>query len=331
MADWILRKFKDSDFEHFLEWRKVVARRDKTQEYIDWEYKNGPWGPAETWVADDDGKIVGQYSTQRYEAFYFGEKMIASLSFDTGSHPKYFHPKKNIFQELGKKFFEEEVKQKIQFSTGFPNEHFLFGGLRLGWKIVCPIPLLETNYVSKINIKKSPKIEIREIQEFDNDFKGFSENFKDILPIFLNRTQKFLNWRYVNKPSLKDPRHHYNYQKYKVLDKTGEMLSYFVTKYYPSEQGRILHLIDFLIPDDNEIYQSIMNFIVEKSKIENINTISLFINQYHPFKNYLHKIGFKYIKTKRKYIVRNNTNILDDKDLLDEKNHYITMGDHDVF
>lgn len=331
MVDWILRKFNENDFEQLLDWRKVVARRDKTQEYINWEYRNGPLAPAETWVADDNGKIVGQYSTQRYEAFYFGDKMIASLSFDTGAHPEYFHPKKNIFQALGNKFFEEEAKQNIHFSTGFPNEYFLFGGLRFGWKIVCPIPLLENDNFSELKVEASSKYEIVEIHEFDNDFKGFSEDFKDEIPIYLNRTQKYLNWRFVEKPSLRDPKHHYNYLKYKILDKTGELVSYIVTKYYPSEKGRILQIMDFLIPNEEEIYNSIINFLVKEAKKEGIKNLSLFVNRFNPFSIYLQKIGFNFPETKRKFIARNNTNILDDRDLFDEKNHYITMGDHDVF
>ncbi len=331
MANWILRKFIEKDFEQLLEWRKVVARRDKTPEYIDWEYKNGPWGPAETWVADDNGKLVGQYSTQRYEAFYFGEKMKASQSFDTGAHPEYFHPKNNIFQALGNKFFEEEAKQNIHFSTGFPNQYFLFGGLRFGWKIVCSIPLLEHHNVNQLAIKESSRYNIIQIHEFDNEFKYFSENFKDEIPIYLNRTQKYLNWRFRDKPNLVNPKHHYDYLKYKILDKTGELVSYIVTKYYPSDQGMILQLMDFLIPHEEEIYQSIIAFLVKEAKKKNINSISLFVNRFNHFSEFLKNLGFNFPKTKRKFIARNNTNVLDDKDLFDDKNHFITMGDHDVY
>ena len=331
MVDWILRKFRDEDFIQFLDWRKVVARREKTQEYVEWEYLKGPWGPAETWVADDNGKIIGQYSTQRYEAFYFGKKMIASYSFDTGAHPKYFHPKKNIFQSLGRKFFEEEAKQNIHFSTGFPNEYFLFGGVKFGWKIVCPIPLLENNNISEINIEKSSDYEIREIQNFDESFEGFSENFKNELPICLNRTRRYLNWRFVEKPSLTNPKYHYNYAKYKILDKTGEMVSYIVTKNFPSEEGIILHLMDFLIPQETELYKSLIYFLIKKAKNEKIGKISLFLTRYDPFSEYLRKFNFRYVDTDRKFIVRNNTNILNDEDLVNERNHFITMGDHDVY
>ena len=117
MVDWILRKFNEEDIEHFLEWRRVYSKRDFTQEYWDWEYLRGPWGPAETWLAEDNGKIVGQSSSQRYEAFYFGKKIMASLNFDVATHPDY--RRQGIFVTLGAHHFKEEGRQNILFSTAF--------------------------------------------------------------------------------------------------------------------------------------------------------------------------------------------------------------------
>ena len=42
------------------------------------------------------------------------------------------------------------------------------------------------------------------------------------------------------------------------------------------------------------------------------------------------KFGFKYVETKRVYIIRFNNDVLDKDVLLNEKNHFFTMGDSDV-
>ena len=328
MVNWKFRKFNERDIEHFLDWRKLVARRKKTMDYFKWEYFNSPWGPAETWLMVDGNLIVGQYSTQRYEAFYFGEKMMASLSFDTGTHPNY--RRQGIFKTIGDHHFKEEGKQNVHFSTGFPNENFWPGGKKFNWHGLCSIPLLENNQAFNLNIEKISTFEIIEIQKFDTEFDGFSENFKDDIPIYLNRTQKYLNWRFVEKPSLKAPKYHYNYLKYKILDKSGEMISYIITKYYQSDNQKVLHLVDFLLPNDNDIYKIILNFLIEKAKSKGINTISMFLSRYHPFSNFLKKYGFKYIDTNRVFIVRANNDVLDKNVLFEEKNHYITMADSDV-
>jgi len=271
-------------------------------------------------------KIVGQYSTQRYEAFYFGEKMMASLSFDTGTHPDY--RRQGIFKTIGDHHFKEEGKQNIHFSTGFPNENFWPGGIKFGWHGLCPIPLLENHNISKISIEKNTNYEIREIETFDEEFRGFSQNFKDQIPIYLNRTQKYLNWRFVEKPNLKDK--HYNYSKFKILDRSGEMKSFIVTKFFQSENQKILHLVDFLAPNDEVLYHMILRFLVEMAKTNDRNAISMFLNKCHPFSEYLKKYGFKYAETNRVYIIRANDNTLDKDTLFEEKNHFMTMGDSDV-
>ena len=328
MVDWIIRKFNDKDIEHFLDWRKLVARRKKTKEYIKWEYFNSPWGPAETSIADFEGKIIGQYSTLRYEAFFFGQKMMASLSFDTGTHPDF--RRQGIFKTIGDHHFSEEGKQKIHYSTGFPNENFWPGGKKFGWIGLCPIPLFVNNNFSNIKTKKTKQFEIKEIQRFDNEFEGFSESFKDEIPIYLNRTRKYLNWRFVEKPSLINTKYQYNYSKYKIYDKTGELISYIITKLYQEEQKITLHLVDFLTPNNSKLYEEILIFLVETAKSSEANSISLFINRYNPFCKFLENNDFQFVDTNRVFIVRNNNDYLDKELLFKEENHWITMGDSDV-
>ena len=326
MPDWKIRKFRESDKEDFLKWRELVARRKKNREYLLWEYFNGPWGPTNTTIADFQNQIVGQYSTQGYEAFYLGKKMKASLSFDTGTHPDF--RRQGIFVSLGNHHFEEEGKQNVHFSTGFPNENFWPGGKKFNWHGLCPIPLLENDEVYDLSHKLQNEYEFTEIKEFDEEFNGFSENFKDQIPIYLNRTREFLNWRFYEKPNLKHLK--YEYLKFKIYDRTGELISYIVTKDFQSQDQRILHLVDFLLPEDDNLYKAVLNFLVESAKKQKIKKISLFSNRLHPFSNYLKKFGFNYADTKRVFIVRANNDYLDKEVLFDEKNHFFTMGDSDV-
>jgi len=328
MVDWKVRNLDEGEINNFLEWRNLVARRRKNLKYIKWEYFKGPWGAAKTSIADYNGKIIGQYSTQNYEAFYFGEKIMASLSFDTATHPDF--RRQGIFRALGTHHFNEQGKQNIYFSTGFPNENFWPGGKKFNWHGLCTVPLFENNNVSNLKIEKATKFELQKINKFDNDFLRFSDNFKDDIPIYLNRTMEYLKWRFVEKPSLEDPKYDYNYSKYKILDKTGEMVSYIVTKIFHTNNQRILHLVDFLIPKEQLLYQIIVNLLIKESRAQKINIISLFIDKYHPFREFLNKNDFKFVDTNRVFIVRINNDVLDKRIIYDEKNHYITMADSDV-
>jgi len=251
---------------------------------------------------------------------------MASLSFDTGTHPEY--RRQGIFKTIGDHHFKEQGKQNYNFSTGFPNENFWPGGKKFNWHALCPIPLLENHQISKINSEKISKFNFLEITKFDDEFKGFSESFKNQIPIYLNRTQRYLNWRFVEKPNLKN--RSYKYSKYKIYDRSGGMIAYIVTKLFQSEEQTILHLVDYLAPNDADVFQYILNFLIENAKIHKINTISMFLNRYQPLSEYLRKFGFTYVDTKRVFIVRTNNDLLDKKTLFEEKNHYITMGDSDV-
>ena len=328
MVDWKLRKLNEKDIEDLFNWRNFVARREKTMQYFIWEYLHGPWGPVETWVADYNGEIIGQYSTQRYETFFFGKKMIASLSFDTGTHPDF--RRQGIFATLGNYFFKEEGKQNIHFSTGFPNENFWPGGKKFGWKDLCQVPLYVNSNITELDIKKSDRFEFEEIKKFDDEFKGFSEGFKDEIPIYLNRTKKYLNWRFDEKPSLKDSKYHYNYSKYRIYDKSGELISYIVTKIFQDKHITTLHLVDFLTHENERLYNDILAFLIQIAKSLKIGAISLYVNKFHLFCKFLETKGFRFTNTNRVYIVRTNNDYLDKETLYDERNHYITMADSDV-
>ena len=108
------------------------------------------------------------------------------------------------------------------------------------------------------------------------------------------------------------------------------MVSYLVTKLFQSESQKILHLVDFLAPNNDDMYSTILGFLVNTAKSNDRNVISMFLNKYQPFSEYLKKHGFKYAKTNRVYIIRANNNVLDKDILFEEKNHYMTMGDSDV-
>lgn len=314
MVDWKIRKLNDKDIDKLYNWRKLVAKREKTWEYFMWEYLKSPMGSVETLVVDYNGEIIGQYSTQRYEAFFFGEKIIGSLAFDAGTHPNY--RKQGIFTALGKLLFSEEGKQNISFSTGFPNESAIPSHKKVNWYFLCPLPLYECSNIKGIH--KNNKYDFENIIEFDDDFKDFSERFQDEIPIYLNRTKRYLNWRYVDKP--------YDYTINKIYDRSGEMVSYIVTKKYQ----KTLHLVDFLIPENENLYNDIIYILECLRMFLMLNKISLYVNHSHPFCKFLRDRGFKFKDTGRFYIVRKNNDYLDSR-IFEEKNHYITMGDCDVF
>lgn len=319
-----ISKYDDS-IKRLYDFRTLVGKRNKSLKYFIWEYY---WGNVETLIAEQKGKIIAQYSSQRYEAFFFGEKVNASLSFDTGTHPDF--RRQGIFHTLGTKFFEEEGKQNIHFSTGFPNENFWTSGKnKFGWVGLFPIPLYANYEYKNINTKYSDKYKLECLLSFNNEFDKFSESFKDKIPIYLDRNSKYLNWRFVNKPSLDSIR--YDYHKLKLKDKNDKMVAYLILKQYTdSDKKKTMQLVDFLIKQDYELYNHILHILVSYTTFFKCDYISLYANKYQPFCKFLKDNGFIFVDTNRVYIARANNDKLNKNLLFDERNHYITMGDCDV-
>lgn len=317
-----IRKIREDDKNKFLRQRNLNMGTDKKEELWIWEYFNSPWGPTETWIAVDGNLIVGQYSMQKYEAIYFGKKIMASLAFDAGTHPEY--RRKGIFVALGKKILSEMRKQRILFSNGFPNKYAISGHLKVNWHQLFLVPWLSHNNLNEIRIEKNSNYRVEQIKKFGLEFKGFSENFKDQIPIYLNRTLEYLNWRFVEKPGIE-------YLKYQILDKTGELVAYFVIKFFSTTKEVNIDLMDFLLPNDIEIYKAMLSFIVNTAKNQEVKRLSLILNKHHPLNQFLSKYGFGYDYNNRFYIIHNNSYELNEKDLLKESNHFITMTNSDVF
>ena len=230
--------------EELFNWRKLVGRREKTEDYLLWEYLCCPFGPTKTWIADDGGKITGSYTIQKQEYFYYGKKVIGSLAFDLATHPDYRY--QGIFTKLGFHSLEEAGKEDIAFTLGYPliKGIAIPGHKKVGWTLLGELKIYECRNIKGIH--PTNKYDVEYISEFDDDFKDFSDRFQDEIPIYLNRTKDYLNWRYVDKP--------YDYTINKIYDKSGEMVSYIVTKKYEDT----LHLIDFLIPNNENIYNDIL-------------------------------------------------------------------------
>lgn len=320
---WTIRKFRSSDHPDYLAWRKLVAHRSKTPEFIEWEYYSSPYGPVETWVADDGGKIVGQYSLQRYDCYYFGKLIRASLCFDVATHPDYRY--QGMFTKLGFHSLKKEGEMNVSFTIGFPwiGGIAIPGHMKVGWK-----KLGELGIYSKVDLisheyHETDPFQIRKIDAFDARFDSLANNHKEDLPIMLRRSSAYLNWRYVQKVG-------YTYYCYEILERE-QLVGYFVLKIYESEKSKTLHIIDYILPKNSTVYRAVLDFVIANANEAGIHKVNLVINENHHFFKFLE--SFNFIREERCFIpiVHRNNDTIDDNRLMDFKNHYFTMGDNDIF
>ncbi len=320
---WKIREFQESDRADYIEWRKLVAHREKSSEFIEWEYYSCPYGPVKTWVADDGGKIVGQYSLQRYDCYYFGAIIRASLCFDVATHPDYRF--QGMFTKLGFHSLEQEGKDNVAFTVGFPWEGGIAipGHMRVGWKQLGNLSIYAKTDFATVYKTRSQDIGIIEIHRFDNQFDALVEEHKTDIPIMLRRTAAYLNWRYLDKVG-------YRYYCYQVLNR-GCLVGYFILKVYESEGSKTVHIIDFMLPKSQDVYRDVLCFVVEFASRIGARKVNLVINENHHFFGFLERNGFSCEKRHFIPIVHRNNDSVDDLRLMDYKNHHFTFGDIDIF
>lgn len=320
---WTIRKFRPSDRPHYLAWRKFVAHREKTPEFVEWEYYSSPYGPVETWVADDDGKIVGQYSLLRYDCYYFGKIIRASLCFDVATHPDYRY--QGMFTKLGFHSLKEEGEDNVAFTIGFPwvGGIAIPGHMKVGWSKLGELGIYSKTDLTSHEIQDANSILIRQIETFDERFDTLADTHKTDLPIMLRRSAAYLNWRYIQKLG-------YTYYCFEIL-KSKQLVGYLVLKVYEDKNSKTLHIIDYILPKNPAVCQAALDFVIAYANRASIQKVNLVINENHHFFKFLEESNFTREERFFIPIVHRNNDTIEDEQLTDIKNHYLTMGDNDIF
>ena len=321
---WIIRDCMESDRKNLFDWRNLIDKRVITTDFFKWLYFDNPFSPVDTWVADDGEKIVGQYTLQRQEYFYYGKKVTGSLAFDLATHPDYRY--QGIFTKLGFHSLEEAGKRNIAFTLGYPwvNGIAIPGHKKVGWTLLGELKIYELKNLNVNGFKQVNDFTIKEVNQFDDRYDSLALQHKDDASIMLNRTSGYLNWRYLYKKG-------YKYYCFEIVDTKNSLVGFFILKIYEDELTRILHIIDFILPKNKEVYQKVLNYTILFASEQKANIITLIVNEKLEFFNFLKSNGFT---SQERYfipIVHVNNEFVDINKMNNIHDYYFTMGDNDIF
>jgi len=321
---WKIRDYLESDRGKFIAWRNIVDKRKIEQDFFNWQYYLNPFGPVDTWVADDGEKIVGQYTIQKQEYFYYGKKIIGSLAFDLATHPDYRY--QGMFTKLGFHSLEKAGNRNISFTLGYPwvNGIAIPGHKKVGWTLLGKLKIYENSNLDNYNFEEIHDYSIRKLKIFDERFDVLALEHREDCPIMLNRTGSFLNWRYFQKVG-------YSYYCHEILDNSKKLIGFFVLKIYEEENTKILHIIDFILPNNKLIYRKLLNFAFDFAIKQNADKVNLIINKNLGFYGFLKQNGFGGLPRYFIPIVHINNSSVDLNKMNDLNYYYFTMGDNDIF
>ena len=311
-----IKKFNVKHKKKILKLHENAFNQTRSSKYWDWRFNNQSLRKPFGQLAITNNTIVSHYVVQPIIYKEKDHRIKLLISMWTMTHPKYFN--KGLITTLAKKTFEFSKQKKYQFVIGFANKRSIeFFIKKLQFKKIKT--MTETTLNLNDNQKFENKYKILKIKIFDSSFTRFCNSNVQLKKKYCNpRTSKFLNWRYIQRSKNE-------YICYKIID--GEKLEgYFILKKYEKK----CHIIDFVLTNKSEIYESVLNKTVEFTKKNKLSRISLWANSDKNFLKYLQKNRFVEKEMNTYFIIKELENSYKNKIPSFDK-WYITMGDSDVF
>jgi len=354
---WSVRAYKNGDENGIFELTKAVHpekiyNREEWMRWWRWMYTENPAGVSRIWVADHDGKIVGQYPLILVKMKIGREIITTSQNIDLMTHPDYRH--QGMFSTLEKKALRETEKEGINITYGFPNEPAYPGHLKSGWFDVCPLQILfkplnldnilkkriTNKFLLKIGTamgnlfigifyktKNPPQVDdltISRITSFDSRIKDFWKKISNDYEIIAIRDKEYLNWRYVDVPDV-------DYTIY-LAEKNGEICGYIVVRCVKL-QGLVLGCIfDVLsLLDQEDVIHCLISKAIEYFEREKVDVIYCKMIANKTLRKIFRKNGFissRFIKGGQFCAYTSHPKIQKTY-LKNNKNWFIQLGDSD--
>jgi len=284
---WLMRTYKDGDEEGiFALWKAVYPNREYDREkwmrWWRWMYQDNPAGGGRIWLADHDGKIVGQYPLIFMNIKIKGEIVRASQNIDLMTHPDYQH--QGIFSTLERQALDEAEKAKVYITIGFPNEAAHLGHVKSGWFDIglMQVMLKPLNWRNVIKLKIKNKLlqrvlatgaslvfnnvflrtqsppfveglNINQVTSFDDRINDLWAKASSQYQIALLRDKDYLNWRYGAPDA--------GYSIF-VAEKASEFCGYLVLQYKIQSGVKISNIFD-MVAYSEEVMHCLLSRAVE--------------------------------------------------------------------
>ena len=176
----------------------------------------------------------------------------------------------------------------------------------------------------EIGRKKNPceDVAIVEVERFDDRFDRFFEKISAHFGFIALRDQKYLNWKFVEKPFS-------NYKLFAAIDKARQLSGYVVFKSDKSGEQVRGKILDILAdPEKPEVFAALISKSIEEFARIKASYVEMACT-YPPFIKLLKAIGFVRSRKPLGFMVRKWEGQFDREFVGDIKNWYLTFGDSD--
>ena len=315
-----------------------------------WQYVQGEHQPIII-LADDGGRICGYYHAVLFTMRYNSRRAIASMEQDVATLKAYRG--QGVFAAMTGFLDERKKERGVDFVYAFPNARSLHQVITYhGYVLVARVPVyvrpldMPTVLASRLGAAGrvlgtlgaplyralfarshpvEPGEEVVRVERFDRELAALARDFGAAVPIGLERTERYLNWRFVDKPT----------REYAiwVLRRGGRPVAHLVTRPAPLFGVRCAMLMDFGCRAGGE--DALFRLVAARLAAEQAEGTALGVTMgLHPFFARLRRLGFLHVPERFNprhftFVVRG---IAPDvgKDLNDPASWHLTLADWDV-
>lgn len=353
---WSIREYRDGDEKDILElYKAVYPEKEYDQEdwlkWWKWMFRDNPAGASWIWLAEHNGKIVGQYPLILMNLKIGKEIMRVSQNIDVMTHPDYQH--QGIFSALERLSLQSAGREGVHITIGFPNEAAYPGHIKSGWFHICslrmPVRLLNwenalrmrlrNGFLLKLAVlggnllfqvlyreKKPPVMKdltISQVPFFDDRIDEFWVQESKKYPLMVVRNREYLNWRYV---AVKGAEYSIS-----LAEKSGDICGYLVLGCRQRQYTKLGVIFDILA-ESEKVAQCLVAKAMEHFRQQNVDLVYCTVLGNKALTRALRRNGLgtmPFIKGSKFGAYCSSTNVSTGF-LGDYRNWYVQLGDSDA-
>lgn len=348
--EWMVREGGENDMERILSLREIVFR-DEERDKLDprfwrWQMIENPHGVGWSYLIEDGNKIIGHLADLPKRFSFRKEVVLGTLTHDMMVHPNY--RRRGVSNATARFGIQKVEREKGLFMTAYAiRMESLNSLLKVGWKEVTRLPVLVFpirfygivkhylrfklislvgggvarlfySFLLRRRKNKITGLEIKKINELDEQFDLFWNRIIHLFPIIGVRDRTYLNWRYLQHPTRR-------YAIYRA-QKEGEMRGYIILRKVDLLNFNSAVIVDLLALDE-EALLALIEEGIQHSRQEGADLLGVMIPKTHPYYQSLRKEGFLSSLKAFHFLVYSHWK---EEILFDPKAWYLTWGDTDV-
>lgn len=215
-SDFEIRPFRDGDEDGVLTLFNAVFSEGnptftpRSMAHWRWQFANNPRSHHSYVAVDEEGSIIGSYTSIPGMWRHHGEPLPGSQAVDTCVDAAYRRvlKRKGLFLTLARTWFDHYgVPERDQIVYGFPNPiAFRIGTKRLDYRPVhTPVRALvrdfQDDWIDYLGPMGGDAVEVTLEEDFPEDVGDLFERTMGDLPLVQVRDLEYLRWRYRDCPS----------------------------------------------------------------------------------------------------------------------------------